>query len=112
MTNNFIVVSNLYGYEIGKKQKDKTNSQNEITEEADLTAALSLWNDSAPAKKVLTDYDKAVTTEGSPDFIPEEDRIAVFDLDFDFAACCDFVAVFVKDFALDGVVLGGLFDFN
>ena len=42
---------------------------------------LSLWNDSAAAKSELIDYVKAVTKEGSADFIPVEDRIAVFDLD-------------------------------
>ncbi len=50
-------------------------------EPAENTASLSLWNDSAPAKTELINYVKAVTTEGSADFIPEEDRIAVFDLD-------------------------------
>ena len=43
--------------------------------------ALSLWNDSAPAKEELISYVKAVTDENSADYIPEEDRIAVFDLD-------------------------------
>ena len=49
---------------------------NEISE-----TALSSWVDTAEAKKELIDYVKAVTTEGSEDFIPVEDRIAVFDLD-------------------------------
>ena len=43
--------------------------------------ALSLWNDDAAAKKELIEYVKAVTTKDSQDFIPVEDRIAVFDLD-------------------------------
>ena len=43
--------------------------------------SLSLWNDDAAAKTELLEYVKAVTTEGSADFIPVEDRIAVFDLD-------------------------------
>ena len=42
---------------------------------------MSLWADQAPAKKALTDYVKAVTDKKSPDFIPVENRIAVFDLD-------------------------------
>ena len=42
---------------------------------------LSLWNDRAPAKTALTDYVRAVTAKGSPDYIPVEDRIAVFDFD-------------------------------
>lgn len=42
---------------------------------------LSLWNDGAPAKSALVEYVNSVTREGSPDFIPAESRIAVFDLD-------------------------------
>ena len=42
---------------------------------------LSLWNDEAPAKAALVDYMAAITVEGSEDYIPPEDRIAVFDLD-------------------------------
>ena len=42
---------------------------------------LPLWNDTAPAKEVLVSYVKNVTNPKSPDFIPVEDRIAVFDLD-------------------------------
>jgi phosphoserine phosphatase len=44
-------------------------------------APLSLWNDGAPAKTALVEYVESVTRAGSPDFIPEESRIAVFDLD-------------------------------
>ena len=43
--------------------------------------ALSLWNDNAPSKRALVEYVNAVTDEKSPDFIPPERRIAVFDLD-------------------------------
>ena len=43
--------------------------------------ALSLWADSSEAKKSLMDYVSAVTDEESGDFIPAEDRIAVFDMD-------------------------------
>ena len=39
------------------------------------------WNADAPALKALTDYVKAVTDTSSPDFIPEADRIATFDMD-------------------------------
>ena len=39
------------------------------------------WNGDAPALGVLVDYVEAVTDEDSEDFIPEEDRIAVFDMD-------------------------------
>ncbi len=42
---------------------------------------LALWNNQAPAKQALVSYVKAVTKPHSPDFIPVENRIAVFDLD-------------------------------
>ncbi len=42
---------------------------------------LTLWTDTAPAKEKLTEYMAAITVEGSEDYIPPEDRIAVFDLD-------------------------------
>ncbi|MBR4211998.1 MAG: haloacid dehalogenase-like hydrolase, partial [Oscillibacter sp.] len=44
-------------------------------------AALSLWTDAAPAKAALTAYMDAVTDETGAEFIPVENRIAVFDLD-------------------------------
>lgn len=43
--------------------------------------ALSLWRDGAPAKSALLEYVAAATEEGSPDGIPPEERIAVFDFD-------------------------------
>lgn len=42
---------------------------------------LSLWNDTAPAKQALVNYVQTVTDKKSPDFIPVENRVAVFDLD-------------------------------
>jgi len=42
---------------------------------------LSSWNDRAPAKSALINYVEAVTKKGSPDYIPVERRIAVFDFD-------------------------------
>ncbi len=42
---------------------------------------LSLWNPDAPALKALVEYLQAVTDEASPDYIPAEKRLAVFDLD-------------------------------
>ena len=42
---------------------------------------LSLWTDTAETKKELISYMKAITTEGSKDYIPYENRIAVFDFD-------------------------------
>ena len=43
--------------------------------------ALSLWNDTAPSKAAIIGYVAAVTDAHSPDYIPPERRIAVFDLD-------------------------------
>jgi phosphoserine phosphatase len=43
-------------------------------------AALPSWND-GPAKQSIVDFVDKVTTEGSPDFVPVADRIAVFDND-------------------------------
>ena len=70
-----LIVSTLYGLGVGYKQggTDKKAS--------DGNKALNLWTDDAKAKNELISYVETVTKEGSPDFIPEEDRIAVFDLD-------------------------------
>ena len=63
-----------------------TSESTEISEEAIETSAvkadaLSLWTADAEAKKALVSYVESVTDENSPDFIPVEDRIAVFDMD-------------------------------
>lgn len=42
---------------------------------------LDLWEDDAPLKKELVAYVEDVTDESSENFIPEEDRIATFDVD-------------------------------
>jgi phosphoserine phosphatase len=41
---------------------------------------LSSWNDTAP-KKAIVAFVERVTTPGAPDFVPEPERIAVFDND-------------------------------
>jgi len=41
---------------------------------------LALWND-GKTKQAIIDFVQKVTTPGSPDFVPEEDRIATFDND-------------------------------
>ena len=48
---------------------------------------LSLWTEKAPLKAELTEYIKAVTDEGSADYIPVDRRIAVFDMDG--TLCCE-----------------------
>lgn len=49
--------------------------------------SLSLWTESAPLKKQLTEYMKTITDQSSADFIPVERRIAVFDMDG--TLCCE-----------------------
>ncbi|MBP5640193.1 MAG: haloacid dehalogenase-like hydrolase [Victivallales bacterium] len=42
---------------------------------------LALWNDTAPAKNALIEYVQDVTSKRSPNYIPVDRRVAVFDLD-------------------------------
>jgi phosphoglycolate phosphatase-like HAD superfamily hydrolase len=44
------------------------------------TDPLPSWND-GPAKQAIVEFVEAVTEEGSPDFVPAEERIATFDND-------------------------------
>src|SRR6266446_7912925 len=41
---------------------------------------LAAWND-GPAKQAIVEFVKATTTQGSPQFVPPEERIATFDQD-------------------------------
>ena len=41
----------------------------------------TLWDPDAPSLNALIEYVEAVTDEGSPDYIPEAERIATFDMD-------------------------------
>lgn len=43
--------------------------------------SLSLWREDAASLKEFLSYIRSITMEGSPDYIPPEDRIAVFDMD-------------------------------
>ena len=89
-----ITVSCFYAFGVGKPAcTNATNAQSSVTETVAATEAaksedaLSLWTDSAPLKKQLTDFMKSITAEGSNDFIPVKDRIAVFDMDG--TLCCE-----------------------
>ena len=53
----------------------------EETETSSVSENLSLWNEQAEAKKQLLAYIQDITEEGGADYIPVENRIAVFDLD-------------------------------
>ena len=67
-----IAISVLYAAGVGRKTSAAKKNEAE---------PLSLWNEGYGAKQSLIDYVTAVTTEGSKDYIPEKDRIAVFDMD-------------------------------
>ena len=43
-------------------------------------APLASWND-GPAKQAIIDFVRATTDQGSPKFVPAEDRVATFDQD-------------------------------
>jgi hypothetical protein len=45
-----------------------------------VTDPLPSWNDTAP-KKAIFDFVERVTKQGSPDFVPEAERVATFDND-------------------------------
>jgi phosphoserine phosphatase len=51
-----------------------------ITTTAQAADPLSSWNDGA-AKQAIVEFVKATTTQGSPQFVPPEARIATFDQD-------------------------------
>ena len=48
---------------------------------AEYEDAFTQWNADAPSLNALLDYVEAVTDPESPDYIPQDDRIAVFDMD-------------------------------
>src|SRR5438552_4536190 len=51
-----------------------------IATNAQAADPLSSWNDS-PAKQAIIEFVRATTTQGSPQFVPPEERIATFDQD-------------------------------
>ena len=92
-------VKNIIGSVTGKPVETQAptaaSSETEITESAvpseeteiiETTKAeevdmLLLWTAGAESKEALVAYIESVTDENSPDYIPVEDRIAVFDMD-------------------------------
>ncbi|MBQ6153302.1 MAG: haloacid dehalogenase-like hydrolase [Ruminococcus sp.] len=58
-----------------------------VSQDGESQSPLSLWTDTAPLKTELIDYINTITDEASSDFIPVEDRIAVFDMDG--TLCCE-----------------------
>ena len=62
-------------------EAEKAGAAAEAAQAVDANEMLSLWNEDAEARKQLIAYMEAITDENSADFIPVEDRIAVFDFD-------------------------------
>jgi hypothetical protein len=93
-----ITVSCLYFAGVGSKN-DTAAPKNDTTQASVAETAstkssdgktadpLSFWTEKAPLKAELTDYMKTVTDKNSKDFIPVENRIAVFDMDG--TLCCE-----------------------
>ena len=79
-------IAEMFGSNVGWDAETKTiyisNSSERIAAKSvNADTALSLWSDGAQAKEKLVSYMKAITDENSADYIPVENRIAVFDLD-------------------------------
>ncbi len=72
-----IVISSLVGVSI-QHANDVANGTAAPVQGDD---PLSYWTDDAPLKAELVSYMAAITDKESPDYIPVERRIAVFDLD-------------------------------
>ncbi|MCR4722355.1 MAG: hypothetical protein K5629_01075 [Eubacteriales bacterium] len=53
----------------------------QVPPQGDLGYEFKYWNDGAKSLYALTSFVQKVTSEDSDDFIPVEDRIAVFDMD-------------------------------
>ena len=70
-------------------------AEEEATETEEIFAD---WNDGAPALGALIDYVEAVTDQSSPDFIPPEDRVAVFDMDG--TLCTELCPMFLEGYLL------------
>ena len=83
-------VAVLYALGVGWKQEPANQApaatqaaQEQVTEEKKPSAAemLSYWTPESRTRQELTAYMAAITDETSPNFIPVQDRIAVFDFD-------------------------------
>lgn len=82
-----------------------------------LADTLPSWNDT-PVKQAIFDYLESITTDGSPEYIPAPERVAVFDNDGTF--WCErpdypsslFQAQLLRQLAADGVVDGDKMPFK
>ena len=60
---------------------DAADAEADAVQAVDANEMLSLWNENAEARQQLISYMEAITKEGGADYIPVENRIAVFDFD-------------------------------
>ncbi len=73
-----LVVGVLYAVTLVKAKEAQTQEGTPLITGEE---ALSLWTEGSAAKAALIEYMNAITDPDSPDFIPVERRVAVFDLD-------------------------------
>ena len=71
----------LYALGVGWKKEEEKKNKEEKKEEKDYESILSLWQPGSAVFTKLIPYIKNIIDLNSKDFIPIEDRIAVFDLD-------------------------------
>ncbi len=65
----------MSGFALAEATEAETETEGEFEE------VFSEWKPDAPSLKALREYVESVTDESSPDYIPEVDRIATFDMD-------------------------------
>ena len=67
--------------ELAEEAGEAVEETEAAVDEFEYEDVFAQWNPEAPALNALIDYVEAVTDEESPDYIPEVDRVAVFDMD-------------------------------
>ena len=92
-----IVVLCLYCTSLNNNKTELIMNEDTVSHNEDIVAigeestqneqVLSLWTDDSKLKSELTSYINSITDENSVDFIPVENRIAVFDMDG--TLCCE-----------------------
>src|SRR5580765_2096267 len=82
--SSYLLVICLLAIQLSCRQEPKNkvtaNQATDTTVQLAQTDPLPSWNESA-SKKAITDFVTKVTTQGNPDFVPVDERIACFDND-------------------------------
>ncbi len=76
-----VITASLFAFGCNSAANLDGNENPAVVTASAASAKMSYWTENSLAAADITDYVKSVTDKNSPDFIPEEDRIAVFDLD-------------------------------